>query len=141
MIEVLNQQNRYRINTGRYSLLLEKLIEKYGPQDAEVTLAFVNNSVIKKLNRRFRKKDTPTDVLSFPLREKAADGKYYLGDIIVSIPQAVKQSRLKNHSLNRELEILTIHGYLHLKGFEHSQGLEKEEKKIQKIIFAGQDGR
>lgn len=141
MIEVLNQQNRYSINTGRYSLLLEKLMAKYGPKDAEVTLAFVNNSVIKKLNRQFRKKDNPTDVLSFPLRDRAADGKYYLGDIIVSVPQAVKQSRSKNHSLDMELEILTIHGYLHLKGFEHFKGLEEEEKKIKKIIVEGQDGR
>jgi probable rRNA maturation factor len=114
---------------------------KYGPKDAEVTLAFVNNSVIKKLNSRFRKKDTPTDVLSFPLGEHAVDGKYYLGDIIVSVPQAVKQSRSKNLSLEKELEILIIHGYLHLKGFEHFNGLEEEEKKIQKIISEGQDGR
>ena len=141
MIEVLNQQNRYSIITEKFSMLLEKLLTDYGPKDAEITLAFVNNSVIKKLNRKFRNKDDPTDVLSFPLREHAADGKYYLGDIIVSVPQAVKQSRAKNHSLERELEILTIHGYLHLKGFEHFKGLEEEEEKMQIIIFEGQDER
>lgn len=137
MIEVLNQQNRYEIDIKQFSSLLERLMMHYGQKDTEITLAFVNNSVIKKLNHKFRNKDTPTDVLSFPLREQAADGKYYLGDIIVSVPQAAKQARIKKHSLARELEILTIHGYLHLKEFEHFKGLEEEEEKIQKVFFEG----
>jgi len=137
MIEVLNQQNRYNIDTKKFSILLKRLMTHYGQKNSEITLAFVNNSVIKKLNHKFRNKDAPTDVLSFCLGEYAADGKFYLGDIIISVPQAAKQSRTKKHSLVQELEILAIHGYLHLKGFEHFKGLEEEEEKIQKIIFEG----
>ena len=76
-------------------------------------------------------------MLSFPVGEKGADGKYYLGDIIISVPKAHDQSLERKHSLEREMEILTIHGFLHLLGYEHFKGLEKEEKKIKKLLLEG----
>jgi probable rRNA maturation factor len=109
----------------------------YNQQDAEITLAFVNNKTIQALNRQFLKKNAPTDVLSFPVREKGADGKYYLGDIIISVPKAYDQSLEREHSLEREMEELIIHGFLHLLGYAHFQGLEKEEKKITKLLLEG----
>ena len=135
MIEILNNQKRHKINIKRFRELLETLIENYGVKDPELTLAFVNNSAIQDLNRRFLEEDKPTDVLSFPIGEKGADGIYYLGDIIISVPQANKQRLRKNHSLERELEILTIHGFLHLLGYEHLEGMEEEEDKIKKVLF------
>ncbi|MFA9454981.1 MAG: rRNA maturation RNase YbeY, partial [Candidatus Aminicenantaceae bacterium] len=96
----------------------------------EVTLALVNDKPMTDLNRRFMDKDGPTDVLSFPIRDKGPDGKYYLGDIIISVPYAARQSRSRGHALQQELEFLVIHGLLHLQGFEHSEGLEEEEDKI-----------
>ena len=140
MIEILNQQKRYKLDTRKYKNLLEKLIKFYDKQKVEVTLAFVNNKAIRDLNRRFLKKDTPTDVLSFPIRERNADGKYYLGDIIVSVPQAAKQASSKAHILDRELELLIIHGFLHLHGFEHFKGLEKEEKNLRKLLLESNNG-
>jgi probable rRNA maturation factor len=103
----------------------------------EVTLVFVNDKTIKELNKRFLNQDAPTDVLSFPLREKGADGKYYLGDILISVQRASDQSMVKNHSLERELEILTLHGFLHLMGFAHSRGLEREEAKMRRLLLEG----
>jgi probable rRNA maturation factor len=98
-------------------------------------VAFVNNAVIKELNQKFRQKDKPTDVLSFPMKEKGANGKYYLGDIIISVPQAFKQSFKREHNLERELEILTLHGFLHLIGFEHDKGIEEEEEKMRDYLL------
>ncbi|MGD8539129.1 MAG: rRNA maturation RNase YbeY [Candidatus Aminicenantes bacterium] len=135
MIEILNNQKRHKINIKRFRELLETLIENYGVDDPELTLAFVNNSAIQDLNRRFLDKDKPTDVLSFPIGEKGADGIYYLGDIIISVPQANKQRLEKKHGLERELEILTVHGFLHLLGYEHLEGMEEEEEKIKKVLF------
>jgi len=135
MIEILNQQHRYRINTKRFKRLLQQLTKHYRLKDPEVVLAFVNNKKIKDLNRRFLKKNRPTDVLSFPLREQSADGKFYLGDIIISIPQAFKQCSSQKHGLERELEILTIHGFLHLLGLEHSAGIEQEEEEIRALLL------
>jgi len=130
MIEIIIHQRKHRINQKKFKSLLQKLIEHYKLEDPEVSLVFVGTQAIKTLNRRFLKKDAPTDVLSFPIREKSADGKFYLGDIIISVPQAYKQSSSQNHGLERELEFLVIHGFLHLLGFKHRKGIEVEEKKI-----------
>lgn len=140
MIEIINQQNRYKLDTRKYKNLLEKLIKFYRKQKVEVTLAFVNNKAIRDLNRRFLKKDSTTDVLSFPIGDRNADGKYYLGDIIVSVPQAAKQASSKGNILDRELELLIIHGFLHLHGFEHFKGLEEEEENLRKLLLESKNG-
>jgi probable rRNA maturation factor len=137
MIEIINRQRKQTINKGKFHVLLKKLVDHYKLDDPEITLAFVNNKTIQELNSRFLKKNTPTDVLSFPVGEKGADGKYYLGDIIISVPKAHDQSSEKGHSLEKEMKILAIHGFLHLMGFEHTEGLEKEEKKMKKLVLEG----
>jgi probable rRNA maturation factor len=130
MIEILDRQKRYDIDTARLHDLLGKLLRTYGIPDAEVTLALINDAPMRALNRRFMNKDAPTDVLSFPIRDMGPDGKYYLGDIIISVPYAARQNRSQGHPLQRELEFLVIHGLLHLKGFEHFEGLEEEEETV-----------
>ena len=137
MIEIINRQRKQTINKNRFHLLLARLIEHYRLDDPEITLAFVNNKTIQELNRKFLNKNVPTDVLSFPVGEKGADGKYYLGDIIISIPKAMDQAGSQGHDLEREMEILTIHGFLHLLGYEHFKGLEQEENKIKKLMLEG----
>jgi len=137
MIEIINRQRKRKINKHRFQVLLERLVDYYRLDDPEITLAFVNNKTIQELNLRFLNKNAPTDVLSFPVGEKGADGRYYLGDIIVSVPKALDQALEQKHSLEREIEVLTIHGFLHLLGYEHSKGLEKEEKKIHKLLLEG----
>jgi len=137
MIEIINRQRKKTINRNRFQVLLARLVAHYKLDDPEVTLAFVNNKTIQELNYKFLNKNAPTDVLSFPVGEKGADGKYYLGDIIISVPKAHDQALERKHSFDREMEILTIHGFLHLLGYEHFKGLEKEEKKIKKLMLEG----
>ena len=139
MVEILNQQKRHKLDLERYETLLGKLVVLYKLDSPEMTLAFVNNKAIQDLNRRFMQKDVPTDVLSFPMRDMGADGKYYLGDIIICVPYANRQRQTQGHSLERELELLTIHGFLHLKGFEHFKGLEEEEIKVRELILGKAD--
>jgi probable rRNA maturation factor len=137
MIEIINQQHRYWISLKKFKDLLKKLVEHRKLKDPEVTLVFVDTKTIKKLNNKFLKRNAPTDVLSFPLREKSADGKFYLGDIVISVPQAFRQCFPQKHGLERELELLTIHGFLHLIGFDHSKEFEEEEKKIHRLVLEG----
>lgn len=137
MIEIINQQSRYPVAESKFKNLLKKLAQRYKLKDPEITLAFVTNKVIKDLNNKYLDKDSPTDVLSFPLGEKGADGKFYFGDIIISVPTASKQSRSRKHDLERELEFLTIHGFLHLLGYEHLKGLEEEEKSARTAVLEG----
>lgn len=130
MIEILNRQSRYWIKTATFKHLLDRLIKHYDKGEVEVALAFVGNRAMHDLNKRFADEDRSTDVLSFPMNEQGADGNFYLGDIIISVPYAFKQCLKKDHGLEKELEYLTIHGFLHLLGFEHFEGIEEEEEKI-----------
>lgn len=135
MIEIINLQYKHRINRKKFKDLLKFLVDRYELKDPEVNLAFVDTRTIKMLNRKFLKKNAPTDVLSFPFGEKKSiDGKSYLGDIAISVPQAFKHCSARAHGLERELEDLAVHGFLHLLGFDHGQGIEAEEAKIRRLL-------
>lgn len=140
MIEILNQHHKYWVNKNLFLRLIQRLVKHYKLENPEITLAFVSSQTIRGLNRRFLNKDKSTDVLSFPIGEKGADSKFYLGDIIISTPQAFHQCFRRQHGLERELELLTIHGFLHLLGYEHSKGLEEEEKKTRHLMLEGYNG-
>jgi probable rRNA maturation factor len=136
MITILNRQTKHPVRTKAFERLLGELAARYRQKDPEVSLSFVGERAIQTLNRKFMKKDKPTDVLSFPLGEKAADGKYYLGDIVIAVPVAARQAREKGSSLDRELRLLAIHGFLHLLGYDHFAGIEEEEVKLHRIYLA-----
>jgi probable rRNA maturation factor len=79
-----------------------------------LTIAIVPDARVRALNRAFRKKDTPTDVLSFPAGEPG-----YLGDVVIAAGVARRQARDAGHSLRTELRVLALHGLLHLLGYDH----------------------
>ena len=130
MIEILNRQRKYPVRARALKRLLEGLVARYRLKDPDVTLAFVGAKAVRTLNRKFMKKDRPTDVLSFPVGKKGPDGRFFLGDIIVAVPVAERQGREKGHGLERELELLAVHGFLHLLGYDHFAGIEEEERKV-----------
>jgi probable rRNA maturation factor len=132
MIEVIDLQRRTRLRRRSYRDLLAGLIRRYRLRDPDLVLAFVDDRRIRRLNRQFRGKDKPTDVLSFPIGTRGPDGRYFLGDIIISVPRAAAQAAAKGHGLDRELRILVIHGFLHLLGYRHFRGMEAEEAKVRR---------
>ncbi|MCD6194031.1 MAG: rRNA maturation RNase YbeY [Candidatus Aminicenantes bacterium] len=140
MIEIINKQKRFWVSPKKFKNLLQQLFHEYKLGNPLLTLAFVTDREIKKLNQRFLNRHTPTDVLSFPFKEKTPDGQYYLGDIIISVPTAFRQCLNSPRGLEEELMILTIHGFLHLLGFEHGQGLEEEEEKVRKKFIEDDHG-
>lgn len=97
--------------------------------EAEISLVFVDDAEIQKLNHSYRNLDEPTDVLSFPLWDEDEEilGELLLGDIIISLETAQRQGEEYGHSLEREIAYLMVHGLLHLLGYDH---LDKEEKEI-----------
>jgi probable rRNA maturation factor len=82
-----------------------------------VTVLLTTDAAIRKLNRRFRGKDKPTDVLSFPTAEPLAEEM--AGDLAISVPTARRQAAGRGHSLAIEIKVLILHGLLHLAGFDH----------------------
>jgi probable rRNA maturation factor len=87
----------------------------------EVTVALVSDARVRELNRRFRRKDAPTDVLSFPAAASGprADGQRYLGDVVIAAGVARRQAKEAGHSIQTELRVLALHGLLHLLGYDH----------------------
>ncbi len=83
----------------------------------QVTVLLTTDAAIRKLNRRFRRKNKPTDVLSFPTDGPVA--AEIAGDLAISIPTARRQADERGHSLATEIKVLMLHGLLHLAGFDH----------------------
>ncbi|MCB7153677.1 rRNA maturation RNase YbeY [Bacillus stercoris] len=116
--------------------LLQFAAEREGVQDqAEVSVTIVTNDDIQQINKEYRGKDTPTDVISFALEEEGegeveivgAEMPPVLGDIIISADRTREQAEEYNHTFKRELGFLAVHGFLHLLGYDHMTKEEEEE--------------
>jgi len=134
MVEIINRQTKSPVRTERFRALIERLLRRARMKDAGVTLVFAGDAAVRRLNFDFRGKDKTTDVLSFPIHGKDEDDRPHLGDIIISVPRARKQAAALGHSLEAELAFLTIHGFVHLCGYEHEEGHEEEEDRILKLL-------
>jgi probable rRNA maturation factor len=138
-IDETNEVTKEQMNMIEQLLNYAAEIE-HVPNGAEVSISFVDNERIRIINRDYRGKDQPTDVISFALEEKGegeieivgADIPPLLGDIIISIPKAKEQAKEYGHSFMRELGFLAVHGFLHLLGYDHKT--EEEEK----VMFSKQ---
>lgn len=103
--------------------------------DCEISVTFVSNEKIQEINKEYRGKDQPTDVISFALEEGdedipiiGASDTRVLGDIIISVDKAKEQAEEYGHSYERELGFLAVHGLLHLLGYDHET--EEEEREM-----------
>ena len=94
--------------------------------DADITIVLTDDQQLHELNRDFLGVDAPTDVLSFPASEEDPEtGASYLGDILISIPRAAQQAQAAGHTLEAEVQLLVVHGVLHLLGHDHAEAEEK----------------
>jgi len=124
---------------GIVEKVLKKCFEEEGLLDSKLimTITFTTPEEIRKINKKYRKIDKATDVLSFPMFEKAEldekiknkDFLYedVLGDVIISIDRVREQAEEYGHSFERELSYMLVHGFYHLMGYDH---IEEEDKKI-----------
>lgn len=120
-VEVLVKRRRPRVSAASLAAFLRRTVRAAPePSGDAVVVALVGDAAMRRLNARFRGKDTTTDVLSFPGDgSREADGSRPLGEIVISVPQAARQAREAGHSLVREVRVLALHGYLHLLGYDH----------------------
>ena len=111
--------------------LLEKaaqaVLELSGVSDGDLTIALVDDARIQDLNRGFLGHDVPTDVLSFPANEPDPEtGRRYLGDVVISLARAAEQAAERGHPVEAEMQLLVVHGVLHLLGHDHADVGEKD---------------
>ena len=113
---------------------LAKWLRTVAPRRARggVTVAIVANPRVRELNRRYRQKDAPTDVLSFP-----ADEPGELGDVVIALGVARRQAALARHSLSTEFRVLALHGLLHLLGYDHERDGGQMRRLEQRLRHAG----
>jgi probable rRNA maturation factor len=128
----------------------ENMIAALGLANVEVSLALVDDVVIRQLNKRWRKKNKATDVLSFPMLDLPVSDIYkatraatvLLGDIVVSIPTAIKQAKTHKRAPLDEMTTLVAHGLLHLLGFDHkNDDQEREMDAYVKVLEAAATNR
>jgi len=124
----------------------EKISSALGcPDNLELSILLTGDIEIQELNRKYRGKDEPTDVLSFPQHDDFtckldinAGMPFLLGDVVISVHRAAEQAAELGVTLNEELQRLLVHGFLHLAGFDHEKG-EKERRRMrnkEKYIMA-----
>lgn len=130
VVEVFNEQPRKVKEIEDLKPFLLFALDKENLQDVEFNVIIIDNEKIRDLNKVYRKIDRETDVISFALEDEKdmpiIGDHRVLGDIYISLEQAEKQALEYGHSLKRELCFLSIHGLLHLLGYDH---IEKEEER------------
>ncbi len=126
--------------------VLEYAIKKESLKEGEFNVIIVDNEYILSLNKDYRNKDYSTDVITFALEDEknmvGVDNYRILGDIFISIDKAKEQANEYNHSLERELCFLAVHGFYHLLGYDH-ETVDEEEimNEKQNIILNEKDIR
>jgi probable rRNA maturation factor len=115
----------------------ETLYQTSSAGDSELTIVLSPDELLHEMNQEFLEIDAPTDVLSFPADFTDPDTQAnYLGDILISIPTAIAQSQAGGHPLKDELQLLVVHGVLHLAGYDHAEAEDRlTMQEIQDVIL------
>ena len=134
---ITNEQNAVKVPSGLRILIRRSCnaVLEYENFDgpAEISVTFVDNARIHELNKQYRDKDAPTDVLSFPMAENGEydidedNGCKILGDIVISMERATEQAELYGHSFEREVAFLCVHSVLHLLGYDHERSADEDK--------------
>jgi probable rRNA maturation factor len=120
-VTVLNRQRSHRVRPQELTAFLHRLALALPEAGADsLSMCLVSDRKMREYNRQFRAHNAATDVLSFPTDGRADPaGGRHLGDIVISVTTAALQARQARHSLEQELKLLALHGYLHLLGYDH----------------------
>ncbi len=113
-VVLLNRQRRRRVSAPRLRRVLRAAARSLRV-NGELSLVLAGDGLLRRLNRVYRGKDQATDVLSFP----GDGGPAGLGDIVISVAKAERNARRFGRSLPQELDVLALHGFLHVLGYDH----------------------
>jgi probable rRNA maturation factor len=136
--KVLVKKRVRGVESKLLSKIAHRALEVLGLSKVELSIVLVSDAQIKRLNKLYRNKDKPTDVLSFPIGEKVEDW-LILGDIVISVDTAKRQAQELGYSLEEELKRLLVHGLVHLLGYDHELGREEEKKffELEEFVLKG----
>jgi rRNA maturation RNase YbeY len=139
-VEIVRRGAGKKCPARRLKNAATRILKLLKQHHAELSVALIGNGEMRRLNARYRKKDYPTDVLSFPVAAGMPGGVQLLGDVIISVDKAREQAKERGRSLDEEMTTLLIHGVLHLLGYDHERSAKdarimgRLEKKIYKAL-------
>jgi probable rRNA maturation factor len=126
-IEILDVSET-KIKSSRIKNTAKSSLDHLSVSKASLTILITSDERIQTLNHKFREVDAPTDVLAFPAGYIDPESKRtYLGDVIISYQMAARQAEQRDHSVNVEIQLLVIHGILHLLGYDHADVNERQQ--------------
>lgn len=116
---------------------IKKALKMLGLKEKLLSVHLCDDAEIKSMNKKFRKKNKATDVLSFEAAMDAGDPfmEHVLGDIVISVDTAKRQAQTAGHSLLEELTVLFVHGLLHVLGYDHERGDEESVMQAEAELF------
>ena len=135
-VEIVRRDGGKKFPARRLKQVALAILDLVGHKNTELSLALIGNREMQQLNARYRGKDYPTDVLSFPVETPVALSTALLGDVIISVDKAAAQAREHRRALDAEMITLLIHGIVHLMGYDHERSakdariMTRLEKKI-----------
>ncbi len=128
--------------SARVGTWTRSLLRLLGRPRSGVSVLLCGDARMRSLNRRWRRKDRPTDVLSFPSGERGSAA--FLGDLVLDVPYAARQARRLGHPVARELQVLLAHGLLHLLGYDHETDdgtmFRRQRRLVREAFGPGPDG-
>ncbi len=133
MPEIVNRQRKIKVNLTAWQTFAEKAVKSVTEaENKNFTVAFVSDRKMRELNKTFRGKNLTTDVLSFPFNADEFEEENNLGDVIISLEQAAKQSEENNLNFETEIKQLILHGILHLCSYDHeTDGGEMNRRELE----------
>ncbi len=136
IVEIANLQNHYGIKKDKMKRAVREFFKREG-KDAKLSIAFVDNDEIKRINQRFLSSDEITDVISFPF---GGESGFINGEIVVSVETALEVAQCRKSSVEGEIILYVIHGILHLLGFDDNNRVNSDcmhEKEMEVLSFLG----
>jgi len=121
-----------RLPTSRIRAITKRLLNDLECEQCELSILFTDDVEIAELNRSYRKKPKPTDVLSFAALESAHGAEDVLGDVVISVDTAARQAKERGLKLEEEILRLLIHGVLHLLGYDHEKVPKREAVRMRR---------
>ncbi len=120
---------KWKLRLAPLRKLASRILQSIGEREALLSLEIVGDVRMRRLNRTFRHRDKTTDVLAFATREGPGPPSALLGDVVISLPQAIRQARRHQQGIDHEVVVLLIHGMLHLCGYDHERS-EPEARRM-----------
>jgi probable rRNA maturation factor len=128
-IDIQNLQNIEKIDKNKVMACAEYALKAMNENDAELSLVLVNDMYIRNLNWKYRRKDSATDVLAFPMRDSRGLSGSVLGDVVISVETAKKEAKKRKKDFQDELDLYFVHGILHLLGYDDEKPRARKKMK------------